>query len=153
MNMDNHGGMISTAENSWVFHDSSLALLQTESSIGTGEGSYDSDLTKCISSSYFWRTSNMPQNLTTWGWRLYFPYALRRAADLHRPWPGLNQRNVGPIASMLTISPPRTAKRTRGDTSLNACFHSKTLWGTAEDLTYSVSWILLPWRLEYVPLQ
>jgi hypothetical protein len=60
---------------------------------------------------------NMPQNLTTWGRRLYFPAERRRSANFYRPRKGLNPRPLGPMASTLIITPPRrTGCNVRYDT-------------------------------------
>jgi hypothetical protein len=40
MSMDNHGGMTSTGENSWVVHQSSLAILPVESSSSKSGGTW-----------------------------------------------------------------------------------------------------------------
>jgi hypothetical protein len=45
---------------------------------------------------------------TIWGKRLYIPSEERCAADFYRPRPGFNPRTLGPMASTLTIRPPRT---------------------------------------------
>jgi hypothetical protein len=51
---------------------------------------------------------------TTWDWRLYFPSEGSGASDfyhpqkIHRPRSGSNPRTLGPVASTLTTSPPRS---------------------------------------------
>jgi hypothetical protein len=83
MNMENHGGMSSTEENSQFVHQNSLAILQAESSgskqdeRGKGKMNFVFEIFLFILASdiYF------PLNLTTWDLRLYFPSEGRRAAD------------------------------------------------------------------------
>jgi hypothetical protein len=40
---------------------------------------------------------------------------------IHRPWPGLNPRTLGPVASTLTTRPPRVSRLIRTTKSLPTC--------------------------------
>jgi hypothetical protein len=114
--MENHGGIISTRENNYFVHQSSLTIRPAElpsSKVGwTGEGNDELSLS-CISV----HTSN---------WHLTCRKILRHGADgftspqkedvlrilsplkIHCPRPGLNPRTLDPMARILTITPPRT---------------------------------------------
>jgi hypothetical protein len=45
---------------------------------------------------------------TTWDRRLYFPSEFLSSYKIHRPRSGSNPRTLGPVASTLTTSPPRS---------------------------------------------
>jgi hypothetical protein len=115
MSMANHGGMISTVENSWFVNQNSLAIYQQSSSRksgGTGEGSDEFRLTK-----YLFHASKgflICRKILDMEPTALLP--LRRKSccgswsplKIYRHRPDLNPRTLGPIPGTLTITPPRT---------------------------------------------
>jgi hypothetical protein len=85
--MEDHGGTISAGETPDLstralcqyYQRNNLVAKQEE----LGEGNYEFGLAKCLCL-YFGVMFYMPQNLTAWGWRLFFPSEGWRAADSYR---------------------------------------------------------------------
>jgi hypothetical protein len=110
MNMENRGGMTSrknlylSTRALWQSYQQRHLVAKQEQ---LGEGNYDwpYKISLFILEGIF----NMPYNCTAWGWQLSFEG--RCAADFYHPWvhrlqPGLNPWTLGPVASMLAITPP-----------------------------------------------
>jgi hypothetical protein len=96
-----------------------------------GQGNYEFGLTKYFCS-YFEDIFNMPQNLTTWGLRLYSSprrkacYGFILPLKTHRPRPGLNPATLGPIVRILTtasfnIVSVHTSYSSRSSALCNVC--------------------------------
>jgi hypothetical protein len=103
--------MMPAGDNSWLVHQSSLAILSGQTSgasrrNGRRSENFAYQYLKYLKGSF---------SLTTWDLRLYFPSEGRCAADFialtnPSPRPGLNPRPLGPVASTPTTTPPRRQK-------------------------------------------
>jgi hypothetical protein len=116
--MEDHGGIISTGENSWFVHQSSLAILPAEFSSSksgtTGVGNYEfgfrsffvilRKVTLHTVKFYMGPTALLPL-------RRKWCHGFLSLLEIYRPRSGLNQRTLGPKASTLTTTPPRTSQK------------------------------------------
>jgi hypothetical protein len=113
MNMEGHGGMISK-ETPWFVHQSSLAVLTAESSRNKSGGTWRRKRILpskylCWYSEWFIKCRNILRH-ANYGFTsppkegvLQICITLKNPS----PRPGFNPRTLGPMASTLSISPPR----------------------------------------------
>jgi hypothetical protein len=97
-----------TEDNSWLVHQSPLAVLPAEKSRASRRNRRRSEN---FAYQYLFSSLLCRKYLTTCDLRLYFPSecVLRIFVALKNPSPrpGLNPRPLGPVASTLTTTPPR----------------------------------------------
>jgi hypothetical protein len=121
MSMGNYGGMISREENSWFVHQSSLAILPADTS-GSKQGDRAKEIMNLalrsifvhISLVIFYRADGLAFHPKKCVLRIFI--ALKSLS----PWPGLNSRILGRMASALTITPPRR-RRDYTRTEMSSC--------------------------------
>jgi hypothetical protein len=105
MSMENHGGMISTEETSWFIHHSSPSKPEERSK---GIIIWCCDVFCSYLQGIFAARKNLRHRTDGFTFHpqegvMQIYIALRNPS----PWPGMNPRTLGLMASTLTIAPPR----------------------------------------------
>jgi hypothetical protein len=122
--MENRGGMIPTRK----ICPSTRAVWQSQQQSscskagGTGEGNYEFGRTKSLCS---YSKGSLTNRIILLPLRRKACCGFLLPLKLHRPRPGLNPRTLRPMASTLTVAPPRTTVRD-GDHGIGGCVHFRT---------------------------
>jgi hypothetical protein len=107
MSTNNHIEMMSTQENFWFVHQSSLAILPAESS-GRKQEEWGREWWICPCKRFFYMPLILQHGASNFTHThkegmLWMFIALKNPL----PWLALNMWTLGPMASILTITPPR----------------------------------------------